>query len=397
MDNYNKQERTWNYNPQEETSYGDKPQKINVFWLLVSVVAVIYGIVAFSECLRANRSCTAFDCTLCDAGEMFGVVGRDLYFNKIEKIQNYDNLQATLYYYIDSKDLEVKLRKVYVAEQSKAYFTKEAKDEAFYSILAMAVGLLLLIGQLSRLRNAKVESKVEFANDVNEPNVEYSVGSNAFDDKASVTSTQDIQGSARVEEKPSGKVLDADAGQSQNQGRGKYVLFLLVFGFIAIRSLKMMMHHPSQAGASFMFFVGFVGAIVAFVKLCQGNNGNQQLSETQTGIGSDIVSEEDEHDDADSVFFDQQPTKKEVLLYGDDNYEYRKPNDYAIYHRGNEYVLAVAFDVCNDADYHYYTLDPMEAMMDFSEFGYFASQIRSNPDEYLDREVQNEVILVDVY
>ncbi len=200
---------------------------------------------------------------------------------------------------------------------------------------------------------------------------------------------------------PSGKVPNSDV--KQNQGRGKYVLFLLVFGFIAIRSLKIMMHHPSQSGASFMFFVGFVGAIVAFVKMCQGNNGNQPLSETQNEIDNDDVSEtEVTNDDFDSESaeyepFEPQPQKKKVLLYGDDNYEYRKPNDYAIYHRGNKYVLAVAFDIYNDTNYHYYLLDPMESMMDFDKFGNFASQIRECPYNYIDREVQNEVILVDVY
>ncbi len=185
MDNYSKQERTWNYNPQDENYYGNKTRKVSVFWLLVSIVSMTYGIIAFFAYLHNNDDCTPFNCTLYDAGDMFGVVGRDLKFNKFDKIQDYDSLQATLYYYIDSENLEVRLRKVYVSEQSKTYYAKEAKDEIFYSVLAMFVGFLLLIGQLSRSRNnAKVEYNNEFANDDNELNVGYSSSSddsNAFE------------------------------------------------------------------------------------------------------------------------------------------------------------------------------------------------------------------------
>lgn len=403
MDNYSKQERTWKHNLQNEKLSSDKRRNVSVFWLLVSIVSMTYGLIAFCAYLRNNDGCTPFNCTLYDAGDMFGVVGRDLKFNKIDKIHDYDSLQATLYYYVESKSLAVKLRKIYVAEQSETYYTKEAKDEAFYSILALVIGLFLFVGQISHSQNNLKDKPNEGSvNDINVSSAEYSNSYNTSKGATTGSSTENKHSRENVGEKSSYRVHDI--GAEQNQGRGKHFLFFLLFGFITIRSVKMMTHHPSQSGGAILFFVGFVGAIIAFVKMCQGNNGEQSLSGTHNGASSNVASDDEVMDDdfvpedAEPVSFEPpQPPKKKVLLYGDDNYEYRKPNDYAIYHRGNEYVLAVAFDIYNDTNYHYYLLDPMESMMDFDKFGNFASQIRECPYNYIDREVQNEVILVDVY
>lgn len=403
MDNYSKQERTWKHNLQNENMSCDKPRKTSVFWLLVSIVAVVYGIIALSVCLRNNDGCTPFDCTLYDAGDMFGVVGRDLKFNKIDKIQDYDSLQATLYYYVESKSLTVKLRKVYVVEQSETYYTKEAKDEAFYSILALVIGLFLFVGQISHSQNNQKDAHNECSsNDADASKVDYSNSYNTSEGATTGSSTENKHSRENVGEKSSYRVHDI--GAEQNQGRGKHFLFFLLFGFITIRSVKMMTHHPSQSGGAILFFVGFVGAIIAFVKMCQGNNGEQSLSGTHNGASSNVASDDEVMDDdfvpedAEPVSFEPpQPPKKKVLLYGVDNYEYKKPNDYAIYHRGNKYVLAVAFDIYNDTNYHYFVLDDMEAMMDFDKFSHFASEIRDCPYNYISREVQNEEILVDAY
>lgn len=405
MDNYSKQERTWKHNLQNENMSCDKPRKTSVFWLLVSIVSMTYGLIAFCAYLRNNDGCTPFNCTLYDAGDMFGVVGRDLKFNKIDKIHDYDSLQATLYYYVESKSLAVKLRKICVAEQSETYYTKEAKDEAFYSILALVIGLFLFVGQISHSQNNQKDAHNECSsNDADASKVDYSSSSKTTEDANAGTSAESSHNSGHVGEKTPNQKRNTDAEQSQKQGLGKHLLFFLVFGFITIRSVKMMTHHPSQSGGAILFFVGFVGAIIAFVKLFQGNNGKQNLSQTQNSVGGNTASEDEVTDDdfvpedAEPVSFEPpQPPKKKVLLYGDDNYEYKKPNDYAIYHRGNKYVLAVAFDIYNDTNYHYFVLDDMEAMMDFDKFSHFASEIRDCPYNYISREVQNEEILVDAY